>query len=126
VNLGIVGHFIERVSFDYAVVLLTDEGAEIRIESEFLLKTSHGVTVEVNPGAQANLTALLPAILHDVITTATAGDDTGALVLEFSHGARMEVPPDHLYEAWTLATPHGLRVVAPPGGGGLNIFDSEP
>lgn len=116
-NLGIVGQSIERVSLDYAVTVLTDGGAEIRIETVFTVRASSGESVLVDPVRPGRGAELITAILHERITGAAVEEGTGSLALDLMNGSRLEVAPSESYEAWTFAGDHGLRVVAQPGGG---------
>lgn len=116
-NLGIVGRSVERVVFDFGVTLITDHGAEIRIETAFTLRTSDGASVVIDPTEPSDSAAVLPSVLHEMITGATADDSTGSLDLEFVHGGRLQVLPSDTYEAWSLTTQGGMRVLALPGGG---------
>lgn len=117
VNLGIVGQSVERVSFDYAVTVMTDGGAEIRIETAFTVRAPSGESVLVDPERPGKGAELITAILHDMITGAAAEDEIGSLVLDLMNGSRLEVAPSESYEAWAFTGDHGLRVVAQPGGG---------
>jgi len=125
VNLGIVGQSVERVSFDYAVTLLTDDGAEIRIETVFSLRAPSGESVVVDPSQPGRGAELMMAsILHNMITGVAVDEEVGSLVLDLMNGARLEVAPSESYEAWTFTGDHGLRVVAQPGGG-VSTWGSE-
>lgn len=123
-NLGIVGQSVERVSFDYAVTLLTDGGAEIRIETAFSLRAPSGESVVVDPSQPGRGTELVISILHNMITGVTVEEQVGSLVLDLMNGARLEVAPTESYEAWTFTGDHGLRIVAQPGGG-VSMWGSE-
>lgn len=124
VNLGIVGHSVERVAFDFGVTLVTDGGAEIRIETAFTFRTADRANAVLDPAEPGDSAAVLPSVLHEMITGATADDATGSLVLEFVHGARLEVLPSDAYEAWSFTTQGGVRAVALPGGG-LSTWESD-
>lgn len=116
-NLGIAGDCVERVVFDFAVTLITDNGAEIRIETTLSLRLTDGTVIVVDPSKPAESIALVPSVLHEMITEASAADDTGALALEFVHGSRIEVLPSEKYEAWSFTARDGGRAVATSGGG---------
>lgn len=122
-NLGIAGESVERVALDFGIMLITDNGAEIRIEAAFTLRSANG-TVVVDPAQPTDSVAIVPSVLHEMIADATAVDDTGVLALEFVHGARIEVLPSAKYEAWTFVRRDGMRVVATPGGG-LSIWGAS-
>ena len=117
VNLGIAGQSIERVSLDYAVSLLTDGGAEVRIESSFWFRTPTGEVVLVDPEMPGQGVEKFLAMLHQMITEASVVEGTGTLVIEVVNGTRLEVAADESYEAWTFNDTDGLKIVALPGGG---------
>ena len=123
-NLGIAGQSIERVSFDFALTLLTENGAELRVEVPFSLHRPDGLTVVINPEDPVEAMAVLPAVLHQMVTRSVADRETGSLLLEFSHGSRIEVPSSDSFEAWTFATQQGVQTVALPGGG-LSTWGAE-
>lgn len=123
-NLGIVGQSVERVAFDFAVTLITDDGAEIRIETAFTLRTPNGASAVIDPAEPGDPAAVLTSVLHEMITGATANDATGSLDLEFVHGGRVEVLPSDAYEAWSFTAQGGVRAVALPGGG-LSIWGAD-
>ncbi|MCW2540071.1 MAG: hypothetical protein JWN95_1796 [Frankiales bacterium] len=116
-NLRIVGQSIERVSFDYAVTVLTDGGAEIRIETAFSLRAPSGESVVVDPSQPGRATELMTSLLHNMITGAEVNEESGTLVLDLMNGTRLEVGPSKSYEAWTFTGECGLKAVARPGGG---------
>jgi uncharacterized protein DUF6188 len=116
VNLGIAGQSIERVCIDHAVTLLTNDGAEIRIETVFSLRTPGGELLLVDPERPGQTGEAVPWMLHEVIAGATA-DDIGTLILDLINGTRLEVAPNDSYEAWGLTRRDGFKLVARPGGG---------
>lgn len=124
-NPRIAGQSVERVSFDYAVTLLTDQGVELRIETGFSLLTPDGDIHLIDPQRIGNQAEYVIAALHETITVATIEDRTGELTLEFISGRRIQVDSNESYEAWTLAGPGGAKFVSLPGGG-LGTWRSEP
>ena len=111
--------------FDYAITLLTDKGAEIRIETDFSLRNPGGpIAVTISPEMRDQAAVILPAVLHETIRAAAASNETGTLVLDFVHGVRLEVAANPDYEAWTVAAENGSKVVALPGGG-LSTWDGN-
>jgi hypothetical protein len=124
VNLGIAGQSVERISFDYAVTLQTDGGAEIRIETEFSLRMPSGEVDVVEPERLGGGAERLTAILHEMITGASVAESDGTLVLEFVNRVELQVSSSEAYEAWTFTAPGGLKVVALPGGG-VTSWDPE-
>lgn len=123
VDLKLRDQRVERVSFDYAITLLTDIGAELRIGSAFLLRDADSAEVSLNPGDFSAAGELLSRVLHQRIVTATAEDAGGALRIEFGNGTRIDVSPSPTFEAWTFVTATGMRSVSLPGGG-LAIWES--
>jgi hypothetical protein len=116
-KLDVTGQSIERVSFDYAVTLLTDSGAEFRVETSFSLRTPNGEVLVVDPERPASGAEQLAAILHEMITDACVTENSGVLVLDFVNGTRLEVASNESYEAWAFTGTDGLKIVAQPGGG---------
>jgi hypothetical protein len=117
VKLGIVGQSVERVSFDYAVTLLTNAGAEIKIETAFSLRGPRKQTIFVDPIRPVGATELTISILHMKLADATVDQVAGSVVLIFDNCARLEGPADESYEAWTFAGDNGIKIVSQPGGG---------
>jgi hypothetical protein len=95
VTLGIAVDSVERVALDFAVTLITDNGAAIRIETTFTLRLADGTTVVVDPTNPAKSIAVVPSVLHEMITEGAATDDTAALGLEFVHSSRIGRRPAH-------------------------------
>jgi hypothetical protein len=112
-DLGLTGQSVVRVIFDYAVTLLTDNDVELRIETGFSIRPSDAAPVEVAAGATASMSSVL-ILLHHKFTSSTC-ENSGLLSLEFDNGAVVRVSPDATYEAWTLAGPHGEKIVCLPG-----------
>lgn len=115
-NLGIAGQSVEKVTFGYAVTLVTDKGVELRIETGFSIHVD-GRSVVVDPEKVGVQAPLVLSRLHRMITAGTADDESGRLELSFVEGHRIEVHSTKFYEAWTCAAPDGTKVVAQPGGG---------
>ena len=109
-DLKFAGESVTGQAGGYTVALVFSGGYEVRIETPFMLRQPGG-DLEVTPGETE-----LPDLTGRVVTLARA-DDQGGLRLDFQDGSRLLVAPDPDYEAWTVAGPHGLKVVSEPGGG---------
>lgn len=114
-TLPLLGQSVSRVSFDYAVTLLTDGGSELRIETAFSIATGEQATV-IEPSSVADNAERLVALLGSHVETADTRAD-GSLRLSLSGGQTIEVLPHPEFEAWTFAGPGGVKAVATPGGG---------
>jgi len=125
VNLGVVGQSVERISIDYAITLLTDGGAEVRIETTFSIRLPGRDVAVVEPEHLVGGSAWLAAVLHEMITEASVSEKTGTLMLGFANGTRLEVVAHESYEAWTYAGSDGSKVVA-VAGGGASSWSPEP
>jgi hypothetical protein len=115
--LGVGGHRVSRVSFDHAISLLTDGGAQLTFETEFeMCGVWNSSVVQVVPEAAAEQApALLSLLLRESIHAAQFYSDG---VLELRAGAvLLRTSPHEQYEAWTFAGPGGEKVVCLPGGG---------
>jgi hypothetical protein len=114
-ELGLQGQAITEASLDYAVLLRTDVDSEIRIESALSVHSNTG-THHISPeDATEEDTGRVAALAGATITTAVAEQD-GTLRLAFSGDTRLDVGPNDTYEAWTIAGPHGRKIVCMPGG----------
>jgi hypothetical protein len=122
-DLGFAGQQIVGQEFGYTVSLEFTGGYEVRIETGFLLR-DHDGDHEIVPGENADADgARLQALTGQVVTVAMA-DDSGGLRVDLEGGARLLVPADLNYEAWTVAGPNGLKVVSLPGGG-LSLWSPQ-
>jgi Family of unknown function (DUF6188) len=115
VNLPLVGQSISRVAFDYAVTLLTDGGAELRIETAFSIATREEAAAVVEPSVATEQASALVRLIGCEVELADAGSD-GSLRLAFSGGRTIEVLPHPEFEAWTFAGADGAKAVSVPGG----------
>lgn len=111
------GQEITRICLDYAVVLETADGTELRIESSFKL-TSRDSTGgdEVRPDRLQESGSAVIQLLNTTISEASIRE-SGDLSLKFASGQYLQCPPDDRFEAWTLVTTTGERAVCMPGGG---------
>jgi hypothetical protein len=115
VELPIAGRTVGRVAFDHAVILWTDDGGELRLETTFTFIDISGATTSVVPAAAGASASLLIGLLDCNIAGATVGDN-GALRVSLDAGT-IEVGPDQEFEAWTYAGAKGEKAVCLPGGG---------
>jgi hypothetical protein len=113
-KLGLEGQSVTHETIDYTVSLNTDAGFEIRIETDFSLRTPEG-NFDLSPESSDMQTDRLQALLHQTVTSSIA-EESGALSLDFSDGSRLHVGSHDSYEAWTVAGPGGMKVVSMPGG----------
>jgi hypothetical protein len=121
VNLSLIGQSVHTVALDYAVTLRLDGGADIRVEAAFSIRRPDGQLAHVDPEHLGPGLEHIAAVLHQTVSASVA-QDGGTLVLDFENGAQIRVAPDLSYEAWSLAGPHGEKIIAMPGGE-LAIWD---
>ena len=108
-ELELVGQRITQETVDFAVSLRTDADYEIRIETDFTVHTPNG-DIDYSIGE----TGLDPDKFRSLLqrrVTSSAADESGALLLAFEDGTGLRVEPNETYEAWTIAGPHGRKVV---------------
>lgn len=111
------GQEVGRLSFDYAVVIETVDGTELRIETPFQISSGDSTHQdEVHPDRLDETGHAVVCLLRQQIVRASI-DKSGALDLRFARGQRLECPPDARFEAWTLVAAAGERMVCMPGGG---------
>ncbi len=111
------GQEVSRLCLDYGVVLETLDGTELRIESPFRLSSPDGTqSSEVRPDRLDETGSAVVGLLRQRIESASIGE-SGALSLRFANGSRLDCEPDEQFEAWTLVTAAGERMVCLPGGG---------
>ena len=109
------GQEITRICLDFAVTLMTGDGAELQIGEPFTL-TEGERTDQVHPEQLATSDGSILGLVHQRITAATI-EEQGGLTLQFSNGQILTCPPGAEYEAWTLVSRAGERMVSQPGGG---------
>lgn len=114
-DLTLQTHRVDRVSFDYALVLHTDQGAELRVETPGTVTESDGTRTAFDPEAPGDSARVLLRLLHATVSRAerTAG---GTLLVTLDNGLGLDVPPHDDYEAWELSFTDGRKVVCMPGG----------
>lgn len=113
-DLGIRLQSIDRQAFGYIFSLITSEGYNIDIETEFTLNTANRYLRFSSESATAESEPLV-ALVGQSLASAIAEKD-GTLELRFSQGDRLRVGPNPDYEAWTIAGPGGIEAVCMPGG----------
>jgi hypothetical protein len=114
-EFALEGQEVGRVCLDYAVVLETVDGTELRLESRFQI-SSLDDSAEVDPQRLDMTGGAAVALLHQQVALASIGE-SGVLSLQFADGHRLQCEPDEMFEAWTLTTAGGERMVCLPGGG---------
>ncbi|MGE0879829.1 MAG: DUF6188 family protein [Acidimicrobiia bacterium] len=114
---SLAGKSIERICIDYAVSLQFDDGAALRLESEFSLTASSETASAMIDPAQlgGNGDRILGLIRREVHEASITG--SGDLALIFDHGGHLSSKPDQAYEAWSLVLPNGDTFICLPGGG---------
>jgi hypothetical protein len=113
---------VTQVRIDHALTLLVEGGASVTIAQAASLITGStdggggggGDVHELVPDRQQVEPALALFGLHVLSAVAFR---SGALLVEFEGGARLDVPSDGAYEAWNASGPGPILVVAQPGGG---------
>jgi hypothetical protein len=114
VTLHLEGESITRISFEYAVLLLTDAASVVRINTELRINSPQ-VSLSVDPEQVSEGAHVVLTMLHRSIRSSNSNDD-GALSLELDGDVLLEVPPSDEYEAWEVTRADGSRVVCMPGG----------
>lgn len=110
------GQEVSRICLDFAVVLETADATELRLETRFQISERGSTSVEVDPDRLAESGGAVVGLLRQRIATASI-DESGVLSLRFTGGQRLQCEPDEQFEAWTLTTAAGERMVCLPGGG---------
>jgi hypothetical protein len=110
---------VTQVRVDHALTLLLEGGASVTIEAAAALTTG---PVDAGPADVHELVPdrqqVEPALaLFGLHVSSAVAFRSGALLLEFDGGARLEVPSGGAYEAWNASGPGPILVVAQPGGG---------
>ena len=115
-NLLLTDQTVTRVSFDHAVTLLFDSGAQLGLGVPFSLRLQAGSPQVIDPEQVGPFAADVLSLLHQRVQSVEA-DDTGVLRLRLESGCELVVQPHEMYEAWSLTGPEQRVVVALPGGG---------
>lgn len=117
IEYAIEGQEISRICVDFAVVLQTVDGVELRIETTLAVTASDDAPLlSARPDDLGEAGGHVLALLRQRVSAATV-DDSGRLDLRFSGGGRVVCEPDEEFEAWLLTAPGGERIVCSPGGG---------
>lgn len=112
-DLGFAGQAVVGTDFGYTVAVQFGGGFELRVETSFVLRVD-GFDGEIQPGRDGDAPAV--AQLSGQIVSLASADDSGGLRIDFAGGGRLVAGPDSRFEAWTVAGPHGFKVVCGPGG----------
>ncbi|WP_250029537.1 DUF6188 family protein [Paractinoplanes maris] len=112
-DLGFAGQPVVGTEFGFTVAIRFGGGFELRVETPFALCVD-GFDREVEPGRHGDAPAVTQLTGH-VVSLASA-DDSGGLRIDFAAGGRLTAGPDSSFEAWTVAGPHGFKVVCGPAG----------
>ena len=110
------GQEVSRVCLDYAVVLETVDRTELRLEAGFQISSGDAPPFQVDPDRLVDTGSAVVGLLRQRIAMALI-DESGVLTLHFANGQRLQSEPDEQFEAWTLTTAAGERMVCLPGGG---------
>jgi len=109
---------ISRCVLDYSVTLETNENSDssctiIRIESDFtIIRDSQSRTVEIENVGSVGQAAVF---LRKELTSGYVSTD-GKLELRFSDNVSLIVDSNNSYEAWSVLTKDGERLICMPGG----------
>lgn len=121
-ELPIIGREVTRCLIDYAFGIelwSVENPIVVRISRRVILRT-HESEMAFCPDIEQTELGPLLCVLHKSVVSAVAMKD-GTLLVEFSDGLSLKVPPDDKYEAWELDSKDGGIVVCLPGGG-LSIW----
>lgn len=110
----LLGKRVEQLRFDYAVTLVFDDDADIRISAPFAVISP--ATVAVDPEAlTTEALALTMSALHKTVVSASI-IESSVLRLELDGALVLHAHPSEGYEAWSLNLPGGTQVMSYPGG----------
>ncbi len=122
---SLVGQEVSRLCFDFSILIETVNDTELRIEGPFQLSYGDSTQlVEVDPDRLGQTGAALLRLLRQQVEYAQVSE-SGELSLRFTNGERLQCPPDARFEAWTLVTASGGRMVCMPGGGVARWSDAS-
>ncbi|MGA3541593.1 DUF6188 family protein [Micromonosporaceae bacterium DT194] len=119
----LAGCRVDRTAFDYQVRLSLSApdpddgyhvGAELVIETPFLLFDPNGQRHELQPGTGASLAPVLDLFGQTISSVEVRGK--GALHLTFESGTELHIDPDHTYESWHLTGIGVEPITVGPGG----------
>ncbi len=113
-KLGLTGHTVDSITFDYRVAIAFGDGSVITIETAFKITHADGRVVMIDPEAVEEPDAILVA-LHDEVEEAEYTEG-GSLRLQMKR-TTWTIEPDPEYESWSLGSPGTpSRVVSGPVG----------
>lgn len=115
IDLGLEGNRVLSVLMEYTVTMQLRGGYFIVIESPLTI-SAHGRSTTLSPDSDADESFLPLCRLAGQTIDEAFADSTGSLLVRFSDGTRIEVPPDSAYEAWNVSGPNSEFVVCTPGG----------
>jgi len=123
-TLAIGGWTITRLYFDpYAVGVAINGGTgdafHAYIEASFTYRDADGSEQLFAPGEGAPTLAPLLSLLNRTVETVRVSRD-GTLLIAFSDGTRISVPPDPDYEAWNGGLDE-IGFISTPGGRDLVV-----
>jgi hypothetical protein len=108
------GKRVEQLRFDYAVTLVFDDDADMRISAPFAAISP--APVAVDPEAlTAETLALTISVLHKTVVSASIVENS-VLRLELEGDLVLHAQPSERYEAWSLNLPNGTQLESYPGG----------
>ncbi len=107
------GQTVIQLGLDYRFWLRIEGGAEIVIETPFLLRRECS-SVRIDPEGVTEHAHVLP-LLHQRVRTAAASR-SGLLRLAFHDGHELEAAPSDEFENWQVTLPDGRLYVGMPGG----------
>jgi hypothetical protein len=120
----LVGCQVYQIKFDYQTALLlvrqddissTAISAWLTIHTPFVLRSRDGSIYELDP--ETSRSALAPVI--DLLFVAVAHvsvEGVGTLILDFTDGSTLTVPPHEAYESWELSGDGVPGILVGPGG----------
>lgn len=113
-NFDLSGQTLTELRGEYAAGLHFTGGYWVRIETQFALEVG-GQSTYLSPDIDPP-EAFKP--IHGLVgkTIAESPMDGGTLTMTFDDGARIVVPHNGDYEAWTATGPDGLLIVCMPSG----------
>lgn len=114
-NLPLAGAQITAEFNGFIVVLQTESGYELQIETDLHLASPTITNVQSPPDSGEQRDVDPQAFFAGKVQSAEVSD-SGSLSLTMESGNRLSVEPDPDFEAWTLTGPGGYRVVCMPGG----------
>src|ERR1022692_2862519 len=115
IPVSLTSQLVTRISFDYAITLLTEEGVELRLETQFTFTEPDSEPIVIDPERPDAAALKVLGLLHKVIRAFHVAE-SGSLVLAVEGGSGIRTEADDAYEAWTIAGRRGEKVVCLPGG----------